>query len=347
MVMLQIDLNDENPEEWDNFVFVHKASTFFHQIGWKDVVERTYGHKPLYLVARENRNIRGILPLFLMKHILFGKFLISVPYGDYGGICAEDEETSNALLAKAMEIARNKDVKFLELRHVAGINREDLMTKTSRAMLMLPLEKDAQTLWKSFNPKVRNQVRKAEKSGIKAEIGDKSLVREFYKVYAYNMRDLGTPVHSISFFENILNVFHSNSNIILVRLDESPIGGAIAIYFKDTMEIPWASSLREFFPLCPNNLLYWRALEYGCSKGYKYFSFGRSPWKSGTFQFKKQWGAEPVQLNYQYYVNNSDEMPDYTPSTNSRFDIAIRIWRKLPVSISIIIGPRIISGIPY
>jgi len=345
--MLKVELYKDSPEEWDTFVLGHKDSTFFHQIGWKNVVEKTYGHKPFYLVVKENGSIKGILPLFLMKHILFGKFLVSVPFGDYAGICADDEETSNILLKEAIKISDSNGAKFLELRNIESMNNGSLMTKTTRATLILKLEEDPQKLWKSLKPKVRNQVRKAEKSGIKAEIGDKSLVRDFYNVYAHNMRDLGTPVHSLSFFENILNIFPENSNVIIVRLDGKAIGAAVATYFRDTMEIPWSSSLRDFFALCPNNLLYWTALEYACSKGYKLFNFGRSPWESGTFQFKKQWGAEPVQLHYQYYVNNGDEMPDYTPSTSSRFDMAIWLWRKLPVSITKLIGPRIIAGIPY
>ena len=359
--MLQISLYDGDAEEWDSFVHRHENSTFFHQMGWKNVVEKTYGHQPFYVVARENvreaipsigGQIKGILPLFLMRHVLFGRFLISVPFGDYGGICADDEKIANALLTKAMELARNTRVKFLELRHIENMNNGQLLTKTSRATLILPLEKDPQLLWKSFKPKVRNQVRKAEKSGIETEIGceersNLALVSEFYKVYARNMRDLGTPVHSSSFFKNILTEFPNHANVILVKLENRTIGGAIAIYFKDTMEIPWASSLREFFPLCPNNLLYWAALEYGCLKGYEYFNFGRSAWDSGTFRFKKQWGSEPVQLYYQYYLNKGDEMPDYTRSTSSRFDFAVWFWKRLPVGLTKMLGPKIIAGIPY
>lgn len=345
--VLQVSLYDGDAKEWDSFVQRHEKSTFFHQIGWKNVVEKTYGHKPFYLITRENAEVKGILPLFLMKHLLFGRFLISVPFGDCGGICAENDEVANTLLNEAIELVQTQNVKFLELRQIEGINSEKLLTKTSRASLVLPLEKDADIVWKRFDPKVRNQVRKAEKSGLEAEIVGKSNLSNFYEIFSYNMRDLGSPVHSSFFFENILNEFPKFSDIIAVKSDGKTIGSAIAIYFKDTMEIPWASSLREYFPLCPNNLLYWKALEQGCLKGFQYFSFGRSPWESGTFNFKRQWGAEPVQLNYQYYMNGGKEMPDYTPSTNSKFDIAVRLWKRLPVSVTKIIGPKIIAGIPY
>jgi len=342
-----VNLYDADSENWDSFVYRHENATFFHQMGWKNVVERTYNHKPLYLAAVEDGEIRGILPLFLMKHMLFGKFLISVPFGDYGGICAEDKEVADSLLAKAMELTESTSAKFLELRHVESLKNEQMLTKTSRATLILPLEDDPESLWVKLKPKVRNQVRKAEKSGIEAVVGDSALLGDFYHVFAHNMRDLGTPVHSLAFFENILAEFPDNSLVILVKHGNRTIGGAVATCFRDRMEIPWASSLREFLSMCPNNLLYWKALEYGCQKGYKHFSFGRSPWESGTFNFKKQWGAEPVQLHYQYHVGNGDEMPDYTPSTSSRFNAAIWLWKKVPIGLTKVIGPRIISGIPY
>ena len=342
-----VNLYNGSAEEWDSFVHRHSNSTFFHQIGWRNVVAKTYGHQPFYLVAREKGETKGILPLFLMQHVLFGRFLISVPFGDYGGICAEGEDIANALLLRAIGLAQKKHAKYLELRHFEKIDDGKLLTKTSRATLILQLEKDPKILWKSFKPKVRNQVRKAEKSGLETEIGDKRLAGDFYEVYAHNMRDLGTPAHSVSFFKNILTEFPNHSSVILVKLEDRTIGGAVTIYFKDTIEIPWASSLREFFPLCPNNLLYWAALEEGCLKGCRCFSFGRSPWESGTFKFKKQWGAEPVQLHYQYYLNKNDEMPDYTPSTSSRFELPVRLWKKLPVNLTKIIGPKIIAGIPY
>ncbi|MBD3183327.1 FemAB family PEP-CTERM system-associated protein [Candidatus Poribacteria bacterium] len=345
--MLEVEIYQDSKEEWDDFTEKQDNSTFFHQYGWGKVIQRTYGHRSLYLSVKEDNNLRGILPLSLMKHPLFGRFLISVPFGDYGGICALDEDSEDALLLKAINLVEDKKAKYLELRNTKKMEHDNLLTKTSRVSLILPLAENPEEIWKGFKPKVRNQVRKAEKSGLEAFIGDKEMLRDFYNIFAVNMRDLGTPVHSISFFDNILDEFSDKTRVILVKSEDTTVGGGIITHFRDTIEIPWASSLREYFPMCPNNLLYWKALEYGCLNGYKYFNFGRSPWDSGTFKFKKQWGAEPVQLYYQYYLREGDEMPDYTASTSSRFDKAIWIWKHLPVGITKLIGPSIISGIPY
>ena len=105
------------------------------------------------------------------------------------------------------------------------------------------------------------------------------------------MRDLGSPVHSPDFFDAIFDEFNDCAKIMLVRKDEGVIGGAVCLFFKGSMIVPWASSLREYFSLRPNNLLYWEMIRWGCKNGYQRFDFGRSSPDSGTYRFKKQWGA--------------------------------------------------------
>ena len=57
----------------------------------------------------------------------------------------------------------------------------------------LPAHADA--LWSGLGTKVRNQVRKGQKSGAQVVWGGEELLSEFYAVFSRNMRDLGTPVY--------------------------------------------------------------------------------------------------------------------------------------------------------
>ena len=81
------ELRRKEEKEWDNFIEQSSNSTFFHRIGWKNVVERTYKHKPVYLIARKEGEVKGVLPLFLMRSMIFGKKLVSVPFAPYGRAC--------------------------------------------------------------------------------------------------------------------------------------------------------------------------------------------------------------------------------------------------------------------
>ena len=101
MIALKIyKLEREEEKAWDEYVWNSYSSTFYHQIGWRNVVEKTYKHKPIYLIAKENGELRGVLPLFLIKSIFFGKKLVSVPFAPYGGICADNEAIEKRLLKK-------------------------------------------------------------------------------------------------------------------------------------------------------------------------------------------------------------------------------------------------------
>ena len=40
-------------ERWDQYVMNHPLGTFFHLTGWKNVIEKSFGHKSYYLIAEE------------------------------------------------------------------------------------------------------------------------------------------------------------------------------------------------------------------------------------------------------------------------------------------------------
>lgn len=336
-------LGKKDEKEWDAFVRGQEDATFFHLSGWKNVIEKTYKHKSYYLIAKEEGEIKGILPLFLMKSAFFGKKLISVPFCDYGGVCANDEQTKNLFIAEAKKITKEKGVNYLELRQLHG-NCGGLITKDIYFTLILDLKPDSEFLWNNFSKKVRNAIRKAVKSNLVVMMG-KEYVNEFYDIFSKNMRDLGTPVHNFSFFSNILSEFPNQANILITSYEEKIVGAMFLLQFKDTTYAPWVSSDRQYFHLNPNNMLYWEAIKYGCEKGVKHFDFGRSKWNSGTFRFKKPWGAIPKQLYYLYYLNSVDNMPNFDPS-NPKYRTLTQVWKRLPVSIATKMGPKIRRNIP-
>jgi len=66
-------LQESEKGAWDEYVRKTKQTTFFHLIGWREVIKKTYGHKNLYLVAKEGKDILGILPLFFIEHFFAGE----------------------------------------------------------------------------------------------------------------------------------------------------------------------------------------------------------------------------------------------------------------------------------
>ena len=213
-------------------------------------------------------------------------------------------------------------------------------TESNRYRLLLDLPESSDLLMKSFKSKLRSQIMKPIKSGLTSRTGGEELLKDFYKVFLVNMRDLGSPVHSPDLMRNVLGQFPNCSRIICVYKDNAPVAAALVVGFNGTLRNPWASSLREHARLSPNMLLYLRMLEYACDHGYRRFDFGRSTKGEGTFRFKEQWGARPEPLGWrEVTLGGISARPD--DGGQGKFEMAMRCWKKLPVGVTKFIGPRI------
>ena len=336
----------EDRERWDSFVMNSNHSDCYHLIGWKDVIEKSFGHKTYYLISEdENGTVNGILPLVNFDSSIFGKFMVSVPYFNYGGIVAESHEIRKHLLIEATVIAQIKKSGHIELRHKENMNI-GLPVKQSKVCMLLDLPSTADELWKSFSSKLRSQIRRPEKEGMYYKIERVEQLDDFYKIFSINMRDLGTPVYSKYFFANILAEFPDKTWIAIVYTNDGrAVAAGLLVGFKDRLETPWASSLSDYNRFSPNMLLYWGVLKFACEQGYRIFDFGRSTHGEGTYKFKEQWGSQPIQLYWHYWLRNGGEIPEMNPK-NPKYHMAINIWKKLPVYLTRLIGPLIVKNIP-
>jgi len=330
--------------EWDAFVHAHADATPYHLWRWRSVFEDVFGHRCEYLALRDDDRVVGVLPLVVLKSVLFGRFGVSLPFVNYGGVLATSPSAADALLAGASTLAVRHGLTHLELRHREP-HYPQLRAKQHKVAMVLPLAASTEEMWAALDRKVRNQIRKAEKSGLTVETGGLELLADFYTVFARNMRDLGTPVYSRRFFLAVLSHFGEHSRVFVVRCDGEPIGAAVSLTFRDVIEVPWASSLREHLALCPNNLLYWAVIQYAIGDRLRALDFGRSTPNEGTFHFKRQWGAGPAPLHWEYYLRSGTTLPDHSPK-NPRFRGAIEVWKWLPVGVANRLGPSIVRGIP-
>jgi len=168
---------DGNGGDWDAYVKAHTSATNYHLWGWRTVVVNSFGHPCYYLSACDQKGkLVGILPLVHMQSRLFGSFLISVPFFNYGGLLCDRQDIGDALLAEAALLRKELGAEHVELRHVEPWPG-DLPTKRHKVSMLLELAEDAEAQWKCFNAKLRNQIRKAEKSGLTAAVGGRTLRR--------------------------------------------------------------------------------------------------------------------------------------------------------------------------
>jgi FemAB-related protein (PEP-CTERM system-associated) len=312
---------------------------------WLTVLEQALGHTPFCVEAVEEGQTRGLLPLAHVGSVLFGQFLVSLPYISSAGVLADDDATAGLLIDRAVQLADELRVRYLELRHESPQEHPALTGKmTSKVHLRLPLPATTDELWKKLDGKVRNQVRKGRKSSLTVHWGGKELIPDFYEVFSHTMRDLGTPVYGQGLFYSTAHQFRDRAEFCVVRSGEKAVAAALLLHGWKITEVPSACALRAYHSTCANMLMYWHLLERAVERQQLVFDFGRSTRGGGTHAFKKQWGADEEPAEWQYYLR-AGSVGDMRPE-NPQYNRLIRLWQRLPVSLTRLIGPPIVRGIP-
>lgn len=327
-----------------------------HDPGWMTVLREAFGHRTMAITARADTTSQragklvGYLPLALVSSHLFGRYLVSLPYLNRAGVVAADAGVRDTLIDAASELADQLRVQYLELRHQGdGIEHVSITkNRTDKVHMSMPLPGEVDSLWAGYNAKVRNQVRKGEKAGLEIEFGGAALLDGFYDVFSINMRDLGTPVYPRRLFETVLDTFGGSAELAVVRHEGKAVAGALLLHTRVgehlTSSVPSASSLRVAKQTNANMWMYHELLKRAVSRGAGAFDFGRSTPDSGTYRFKKQWGAAASPATWQYYLRAGDVSavrPD-----NPKYKRRIATWQKLPVWVTRLVGPAIVRGIP-
>ncbi len=332
----------QRASRWEAFVARRAPIPLSYHPAWLDVLARGFQHQPICLEAVQGETCRGLLPLAFVKSQLFGRFLIGLPYLNYGGVLADDEETPRLLIDHAIELADRLEVDRLELRHERALDHPQLTPATGHKYnVRRNLPATSAALWKSLESSVRNQIRKGRRGGLKVAWGGEELLPEFYDVFSHNMRDLGTPTFGQRLFRAILCEFPGLAEFCVVRAGELPVAAALLTHGWGVTEVPSASSLRRFNSTCANMLLYWHLLECAVGRGQSQFDFGRSTPGSPVMKFKEQWGGRAEPAEWQCYVRSGGSDPRCNGDRYRRF---VWLWRHLPVALTRWIGPSIVRG---
>jgi serine/alanine adding enzyme len=338
---------DGSAAEWDAFVRAQSGWTHFHLHGWRTVIERVFRHECMYLVARDSstNTLVGVLPLVRVRSLIFGHYLVSMPFVNYGGPLGTDEGV-RALVAEAGSIALKSGVRLLELRS-RGELPIDWHVSHRKLTVVLDLPADPATLLASLPAKLRSQIKRPRKEGVEVRFGTEQL-GPFHEVFAHHMRDLGTPTQSKAFFQAIADVFPADVTFAVAYHQDKPIACGCGFLWNDEFEITWASALRAYNSMSPNMLVYFELMERVARAGARVFNFGRCTKDSGTYRFKKQWGGRDEPLWWYQQAKASDGAGEAaTPSQDKgAFALATRVWQRLPIPITTRLGPRIVRFIP-
>lgn len=331
-------LEGNDKKRWDAYVLNTEGATFFHRAGWKNVLEKAFGHQAHFLYAEKNGTIVGVLPLAQVKSLLFGNSLSSLPFCVYGGVVADTPEAANALRARACKLADELKVDALELRNMTE-SSSDWPVKDLYYTFRKAIDSDDDVNLKAIPNRQRAMVRKGIKEGLVGSWDDSAT--RLYKVYAESVRNLGTPVFSAKYFRVLLEEFGEDCSVLMITHEGQDIAGVLSFHFHDEV-IPYygGSTAAARTVKGVNHFMYWELMRLSAAKGSRLFDFGRSKAGTGPYSFKKNFGFEPQPLPYEYYLVNSDTVPDVNP-LNPKYKLMINVWTKLPLPIANFLGPHL------
>ena len=256
-------------------------------------------------------------------------------------VLSDYPEAHEAFLKRAKGILEEHHLPYLCLKTLSDAETEaqhDCTKMDEWVIATLPLKETPEENWKALRNKVRNCIRKAERSGLKVHIG-KDCLSEFYDVVADNMHSKGAPTYGFSFISEVVHEFGEDSEVITLRLNEEIIAELLLLFHKKTAYIPFASSRPGTLHMSPNNLLYWQIIYQSCLRGMKILDFGRSQRDSGSLQFKLGWGAEIAPQPFLIYSRDGVNPP--LNSKKNQIDVVVYTLQRLPRPIADRVGPVI------
>ena len=339
-----IRCDESHAKAWDEFVCGQEQGSFYHLFGWKAVNESCFGHETFYLAALDDGRFRGVFPLVFLQTGLFGKILCSLPFVNYGGPCSDDPMVERLLIEEAKRLVPQNRADYLEIRSTRKLDG-DLQTSEHKVSITVALDPNPDVIWDAFKTGHRKHIRQAYKRNLCVKNGGLDLLDTFYSILSESWKHLGTPVYEKRYFERVLTMFPDRTKIFVVEHEGVPVSAAFNGYLGAMVEGMWLGTRPEYRQLEPSYVLYWEMIRDGCLGGFQRFHLGRSTVDSGGETFKRKWNAYPTQLYWQYLVRNGRPIPQLNVS-NRKYQLAMSVWRRLPLSVTQVLGPLLAKGIP-
>lgn len=334
---ISIERLDGESADWDSFVHSHPDGTFFHLSVWKGIFEDVLRHRAWYFFAVQAGQIVAVLPLVEVRSLLFGHCLTSLPFCAYGGAVGGRSAVA-ALEKRADALAGELGVQYVEYRNLKQ-RHEDWPSQNLYVTFRKEISADEDQNLKSIPRKQRAMVRKAMKRDLRSEVDED--IGRFFNLYADNVRRHGTPGMSRQYFAELHSRFGEACEILTVS-DPSgkPVSSVMSFYFRNEILPYYAGDAVSARALAANDFKYWELMRRSGERGCTLFDYGRSKVGTGPWSFKKNWGFEPIPLSYEYRLLKSDSVPQKNP-LNPKYRLFIAAWRRLPLPVANLLGPRI------
>jgi FemAB-related protein (PEP-CTERM system-associated) len=294
------------------------------------------------MMAERDGVLTGVLPLTFIKSWMFGSRLVANAFVVHGGPVAADAASIEALEAAAVQLMDELDAPVLEMRSFAAsrsawATRDDLYA-TFRKPILPTVDENM----KAIPRKQRAMIRKGISNRLKSELDND--VDRLHRLYSESVRNLGTPTFAQRYFRLLRATFPTQSDIVTITNAGQPAAAVLNFYFRDEVLPYYGGGSATARDLAANDFMYWEVMRRACDRGFRVFDFGRSKRGTGAYEFKRHWGFEPTPLRYQFRLAAGREIPELNP-LNPKLRFFIAMWKKLPLSVTMRLGPYIVRAL--
>lgn len=324
------------------FIEQQPSEPFYYSQAWLDLIVKVYGYSIIPLVSTNTMGqITGFLPLSFIQSPLTGRRLVSLPFSDFCPLLAADQTSANDLIDQALWLARQKRVKYLELRTGSDdmlTRRSDLLPGNLYVRWLLPLAADPDATWSGLRKAVQKRIKKSQRSGVQVYITQnrEDVVQHYHLHLLTRSKKHGMPVQPQRFFFGLWDAFAACGalQLLLAEYRGTIIASAFLLRVSDTtVSIVYSASDENYLDLAPNNLLFWTAISWACRQGYQILDLGRTARDNeGLMEFKRRWGAVMEPLPYYYYPRMAGLAA--TSESSWEFRLLTTCWKRLPTSIA-------------
>lgn len=314
---------------------------------WMDFIHEIYGYKIHRLAVLDGSESLAALSLVEVKHPVFGHYLVTAPFGSYGGFAFESIASRDLLLDETSRLAKEINVEYAAIRFDDGesLPPPNWIQHPAYYTYLIDLSAKPDELLKTFSSDHRNHVRKSTKKGFTVRFGGIELLDDMYEALSQSMHELGSPYHSKTYLRKMVEYLRDTVEFAVLYDSKNKIaGGGVFIYQGDTVFNLHANILRRVRSAYAGEFLYGSMIERGMEKGLKAFDLGRSLVGSGNETFKMKWAPQRKLLAYWHWLAPGQELPSLNQK-NPKFQIAIAVWKRLPAFIVRPLGPHLVRGL--